>query len=175
MRGWRRRTVGAALVATAACATTLVGQSARESRSESGTDPCSLASNEEFQQAHGVDPRIGIIPDVPVKTEMSWGPHCDYTGGAITLYTKKSPAEDLDRLLTLTKADKERVAVAGLGKRAFFTVVYPDNVYKRQGLLAVYLGPRVVSFTMDAHHGEPIGATKPRLETLAKLVLPRLQ
>jgi hypothetical protein len=136
---------------------------------------CSLATNEEFQQAYGVDPRIGIIPDEPTATEMVWGPHCDYTAGSITLFTKKSPSAELDRVLEMSKADKQRVPVQGLGDRAFFTVIYPDDKYRRAGLLAVFVGTRIVAITMDAHEAKPAEATRPKLEGLAKLVLPRLR
>jgi hypothetical protein len=58
---------------------------------------------------------------------------------------------------------------------AFFMIPYPNDEYKRLGLLAVYAGPRVVQLTLDANGKEPIEATRPRLERLAKLVLPRLR
>ncbi|HKU59941.1 MAG TPA: hypothetical protein VJQ44_01895 [Gemmatimonadales bacterium] len=86
-----------------------------------------MATGEEFQRAYGVDPRIGILPSSPEVTQMSWGPHCDFPDGSIDLFTKKSPSADLDRVLALTKAPKQRTPVAGLGKRAFFTEVYPGD------------------------------------------------
>ncbi len=164
MRGWWRWTVGPAMLASAVCATTLAAQ-----------EVCSLASNEEFQQAYEFDPRLGIIPDTPVQTEMVWGPHCDYQGGSITLFTKKSPSAELERVLGLAKADKQRVPVQGLGQRAFYTVIYPGDKYREQGFLAIFLGPRILTFSMDARHEEPVEATRPRLERLAKLVLPRVK
>jgi hypothetical protein len=39
----------------------------------------------------------------------------------------------------------------------------------------VHAGPRVLQLILDAHRSEPIEATRPRLEKLARLVLPRLQ
>jgi hypothetical protein len=54
-------------------------------------------------------------------------------------------------VLTLTNATKQRTPVQGLGQRAFFTVVYPDDKYRRAGLLAVFTGPRIVTMNMDAH------------------------
>ncbi len=102
---------------------------------------------------------------------MGWGWHCDYSPGSITLFTKSS---ELDRVLTMSKAETRRDPVPGLGQRAFFTVVYPDNKYKRAGLLAVFVGPRIVVLTMDPDEGKP-DETKPKLEGLAKLVLPRLK
>jgi len=68
-----------------------------------------------------------------------------------------------------------RQPVSGLGQRAFFTVIYPDDENRRRGFLAVYAGPRIVTFSMDAHANESIEATRPRLESLARLVLPRLK
>ena len=50
----------------------------------------------------------------------------------------------------------------------------PNNKYNRIGLLAVYAGPRVLQLVLDAQGEEPIEATKPRLERLARLVLPRV-
>ena len=170
MRGWWRWTVGG-MMATAVCFGPLAAQAAPAA----GSDVCSLASSEEFQQAQGVDARIGIIPDDPVATEMVWGPHCDYSPGSIDLFTKKTPSAELDRVLTLTKAVKQRDPVKGLGDRAFFTVVYPDDQYRRRGFLAVFMGPKVVTFSMDPKGDEPVEATRPKLEGLAKLVLPRVK
>jgi hypothetical protein len=164
---------GGMLAAVVGC--TARAAEATPKRGDTTTDVCSLATNEEFQQAYGVNPQIGIIPDEPTATEMVWGPHCDYTAGSITLFTKKSPGAELDRVLAMSKADKQRVTVQGLGDRAFFTIIYPDDRHRRAGLLAVFVGPRIVTFTMDAHEDKPVDATRPRLESLAKLVLPRLQ
>jgi hypothetical protein len=135
-------------------------------------DVCSLATSEEFQRAHGVDPRIGILPDTPVYTEMSWGPHCDFSYGAIDLF---SSTKELDRVLGLVQAPKERVPVSGLGKHAFFTVVYPGDQYRERGLLAVDTGSKLIALSMDHDANEPVADTRPKLEALAKLVLPRLK
>lgn len=175
MHGWWRWTVGPAMMASAVCSTALTAQAAPAGGGESGTDVCSLASDAEFQQASGVDPRIGIIPNEPVATEMVWGPHCDYSDGSIDLFTKKTPSAELDRVLELTKGGKQRVPVEGLGERAFFTTIYPDDEYRRRGFLAVFLGPRIVTFSMDPFQDESLEATRPKLERLAKLVLPRLE
>jgi hypothetical protein len=135
-------------------------------------DVCSLATSEEFQRAHGVDPRIGILPDTPTYTEMSWGPHCDFSQGAIDLFTS---SKELDRVLGLVQAPKERAPVAGLGKHAFFTVVYPGDKYRERGLLAIDTGSKLIALSMDHDDNEPVAATRPKLEALAKLVLPRLK
>jgi len=142
----------------------------------SAQNVCTLATSAEFNQAYGVDPGIPDIPSDPMATDMSWGPHCDYSGGSIDLFQTKSPGEELDRVLGLMEAGKQpRVPVSGLGQRAFFTVIYPDDENRRRGLLAVYAGPRIVTFSMDGHSNEAIEATRPRLEGLAKLVLPRVK
>ena len=154
------------MLASAVYSTSVTAQSAPAG------DVCSLATSEEFQKAHGVDPRIGILPDTPEATQMVWGSHCDYAPGSITLFTKSS---ELDRVLAMSKAEKRRDPVSGLGQRAFFTVVYPDDKYRRAGLLAVFAGPRIVAITMDADEGKSADETKPKLENLAKLVLPRLK
>ena len=54
-------------------------------------------------------------------------------------------------------------------------MVYPDDKYRRAGLLAVFTGPRIVTMNMDAHGDKSPEETLPRLERLAKLVLPRLK
>ncbi|HEX3275431.1 MAG TPA: hypothetical protein VHR43_11285, partial [Gemmatimonadales bacterium] len=163
----RWRWTGLVMISSAMCATRLAAQSA--------ADVCALATNEEFQRAYGVDPRIGIIPDDPTPTEMVWGPHCDFSAGSMDLFTKKSPPAELDRVLALTKAEKQRVPVSGLGQKAFFTVIYPDDQYRRAGLLAVFLGPKILTITMDAHQNKVASETRPGLETLAKLVVPRVK
>lgn len=158
------------MVAAASCSISLAV------RAEPANDVCSLATDVEFQQAQGVDPRIGIITtDPPVLTEMVWGPHCDYSPGAIDLFTKKQPEAELERVLGLTNGGKQRLPVQGLGERAFFTTVYPEDEYRRRGLLAIFLGHRILVVTMDPVGDEPLEATRPRLEGLAKRVLPRLE
>jgi hypothetical protein len=77
-------------------------------------------------------------------------------------------------MLKAAKVDK-RVPVQGVGDKALFTIIYPDDKYRRAGLLAVTVGPRIVALTMDAHADEPAGDTQPKLESLAKLALPRLK
>jgi hypothetical protein len=158
------------MMVTAVSPTALTAQAAAE------VDVCSLATDAEFQTAQGIDPRIGIIPgDPPVLTEMVWGPHCDYSPGSIDLFNKKSPEAELNRVLEQTKGGKQRTPVQGLGQRAFFTTVYPDDQYRRRGLLAIYLGDRILAITMDPEGDEPLEATKPKIEGLAKLVMPRLK
>ena len=134
MRGWWRWALPLGMMTTAMCSTVVTAQAAP------GTDVCSLATDVEFQKAQGINPAIGIIPtDPPVLTEMVWGPHCDYSPGSIDLFTKKSPEAELERVLTLTEGGKTRVPVQGLGQRAFFTTFYPDDKYRRRGLLAISL------------------------------------
>jgi hypothetical protein len=173
MRGWLRWNVGHGLIAGAVWSTALGAQTAPAGKGWSG-DPCALASEAEFQQAQGINPQIGIIPNRPVPTDMVWGPHCDYSTGSIDLFTQKSPAAELERVLGLTKASKQRDPVPGLGQRAFFTVVYPGDEYRQRGLLAVFMGPRIVTLTLDPSNDESPESTRPKLEGLAKLVVPRL-
>jgi hypothetical protein len=165
---WWKWTIGPALMASTVCSTALTAQAAPGVAS----DVCSLASDAEFQEARGVHPQIGIIPHDPVATQMFWGPHCDYSVGSIDLFTKES---ELERVLTLTKAEKQRAPVSGLGQRAFFTIVYPDDEHRRRGFLAIFGGPRIVTLTMDDRDDLPAAETRPRLEQLAKLVLPRIK
>jgi hypothetical protein len=172
MREWWRWMVGSGLMASAVWSTALTAQSAPAG---SGNDVCSLTTYQEFQRAHGINPQIGLIPDDPVATEMVWGPHCDYADGSIDLFTKKSPSSELERVLTLTKGGKQRVPVQGLGQRAFFTTIYPDDKYRRRGFLAVFIGPRILTLSMDPQGDEPLETTRPKLEGLAKLVLPRVK
>jgi hypothetical protein len=175
LTAWSGEAASSAVMPMALSAIMLIAQSALAAGPGAGNDACSLATNEEFQRAHGIDPRIGIIKEAPTPTEMVWGPHCDYTGGSIDLFTKKSPPAELERVLTLMKADKQRAPVEGLGQKAIFTVIYPDDQYRRAGLLAVFAGPKILVITMDAHQNKAAADTRPRLEGLAKLVLPRLK
>lgn len=171
MRGGWKWIVVPGVLARVVWAATLTAQAAPAA----GVDVCALATGEEFQKAHGINPVIGLLPDTPQATEMTWGPHCDYNDGAIDLFIKKSPSAELDRVLTLTQGGKQRTPVQGLGQRAFFTTIYPDDQYRRRGFLAVFLGPRIVTFSMDPQGSEPLEATWPKLESLAKLVVPRVK
>ena|SRR5690349_4882467 len=169
-REWRC-TVVAAMLARVVWAAALTAQATPAA----GSDVCALASSEEFQKAHGINSAIGLLPDTPQATEMTWGPHCDYSNGSIDLFVRKTPSAELDRVLTLMQGGKQRTPVQDLGQRAFFTTVYPDDQYRRRGFLAVFLGPRVVTFSMDPQGSEPLEATRPKLESLAKLVVPRVK
>ena len=103
------------------------------------------------------------------------GSHCDYDGGSIRVFQGKSAAANFESTLKTYKADKApRTPVSGIGDKAYFLVPFPDDQYRRLGLLAVHSGPTVVQLILDAKPGEPIEATRPRLEKLAQLVLPRL-
>jgi hypothetical protein len=154
----------------------LVMQTAPAGQRASGKNVCELATTAEFEQAYGADPSGPDLSSDPVATDMSWGPHCDYSGGSIDLFQTKPPEKQLDYVLGEMEAGKQpRLPVAGLGERAFFTTIYPGDKYRERGFLAVYAGPRIVTFSMDAQANEPIEATRPRLEHLAKLVLPRVK
>jgi hypothetical protein len=103
------------------------------------------------------------------------GSHCDYDGGSIRVYQGASAAANFESTLKAFGAEKApKTPINGIGDRAIFIIPYPDDPYKRRGLLAVYAGPRVIQLTLDAKGGEPIEATRPRLERLARLVLPRV-
>jgi hypothetical protein len=164
MRGRRTWIIAPVVLATLAFAGTLAAQ-----------DPanvCSLSTSEEFQRAYGIHPQIGLLPDTPEFTAVTWGQHCDYANGAIDLFTS---SKELDRVLGLTKALKDRAPVPGLGKRAFFTVVYPGDPYRERGLLAIDTGSRLLAISMDRKEGEPVATTRPKLEGLARLVVPRVK
>ena len=136
-------------------------------------DACTLATNAEVARIAEERPDIAQYWSAPVAS--FGGSHCDYDGGSIRVYQGGSAAADFEGTLRAVGADKApRTPVSGIGDRAYFLIPYPDDPYKRLGLLAVHTGPRVVQLTFDAKGGEPIEATRPRLERLAQLVLPRL-
>ena len=139
----------------------------------SALDACTLATNAEVSQAAEVRPEIAKYWSAPVA---SFGnSHCDYDGGSIRVYQGKAAAANFESTLKAFGAGKApRTPVAGIGDRAYFLIPYPDDEYKRLGLLAVHSGSTVVQFILDAHGTEPIEATRPRLERLARLVVPRL-
>jgi hypothetical protein len=140
----------------------------------SSLDACTLATNAEVSEIAEEKPEFAKYWPAP---ETSFGgAHCDYGGGSIRVYQGKAPAADLESTLKAFKAEKApRVPVHGVGENAFFMIPMPDDKYNRLGLLAVYAGPRVVQLTLDARGDEPIEATRPRLERLAGLILPRLR
>jgi hypothetical protein len=169
MRAARRWTIPSAMIASALCSTPLVAQS-----KGSGVDVCALATDEEFQRAQGLHPQLGVLHlDPPVLTEMVWGPHCDYSPGSIDLFMHKSPKAELERVLKLTEGGKQRTPVQGLGRPAFFTTIYPDDQYRNRGFLAIDMGNRILTISMDPRDSETNESTRPRLEELAKLVLAR--
>jgi hypothetical protein len=134
---------------------------------------CALATNEEVQKVAEVDPMFARFWQPPEALGQS---RCEYSGGSLEVYGGKSPEAAFERTLETFKAQKEpRVPVAGLGDRAFFMIPKPNDPNQRIGLLAVYAGPRVVVLTLDAHGKEPVAAVRPRLESFARLVLPRIR
>ena len=175
MHAWPSRMTRSVFIRMAVLVLAAIARSSLAAGAGTGNDACALSTNEEFQRAYGIDPRIGIIRNDPTPTEMVWGPHCDYSGGSIDLFTKSSPPAELERVLTMMKSDKQRAPVDGLGQKAFFTVIYPDDQYRRAGLLAVFAGPKILVITMDAHQNKAPAETRPRLESLAKSLLPRLK
>ena len=168
MRGRWTGTIASVVLATAG-STPLGAQSAG-----SAIDVCAWATDEEFQRAQGLHPQLGVLPaDPPVLTQMNWGPHCDYGPGSIDLITHQSPKAEFDRILKLMEGGKQRVPVAGLGKPAFFTTIYPNDKYRNRGVIAIDLGSRILAVSLDARDDETTEATRPKLEPLAKLVLSR--
>jgi hypothetical protein len=152
----------------------LAMRTAPAGKSAASFDACQLATNAEVSQIAEEKPEFARF--WPAPEASLGGSHCDYGGGSIRVYQGKAPAAALDATLKSFKADKEpRVPVPGIGDKAFFMIPMPDNKYNRLGLLAVYAGPRVVQLTLDAQGDEPIESTRPRLERLARLVLPRLR
>lgn len=137
-------------------------------------DACTLASNAEVSRIAEAQPEIAKYWSAP--TASFGGSHCDYDGGSIRVYRGKNAAASLESTLKSFKADNQaRVPVSGVGDKAFFMVPFPGDKYKRLGLLVVHAGPDVLQLTLDSHGEEPVEATRPRLEQLARLVLPRLR
>ncbi len=137
-------------------------------------DACTLASNAELSQIAEEQPEIAKYWSVP--TASFGGSHCDYDGGSIRVYRGKHAAAALESTLASFKAEAgPRVPVSGVGDKAFFSIPFPNDPYKRLGLLVAYVGPDILQLTLDAQGDEPIEATRPRLERLARLVLPRLR
>ena len=151
----------------------LAMRAAPAGKSTASFDACQLATNAEVSQVAEERPDIAkfwLAPEASLG-----GAHCDYDGGSIRVYQGKASGAALESTLKAFKADKEpRVPVGGIGDKAFFMIPVPNNKYNRIGLLAVYAGPRVLQLVLDAQGEEPIEATKPRLERLARLVLPRV-
>ena len=136
-------------------------------------DVCTLATNAEVAQAAEEPPELAQYWSAPVASLGN--SHCDYGGGSIRVYQGKNAAASFESTLKAFKAEKApKTPVSGIGDRAYFMIPYPDDQYKRLGLLAVHTGSRVVQFILDARGTEPIEATRPRLERLAQLVVPRL-
>jgi hypothetical protein len=176
MRKWCQTTIltGAACVALT---TALSAQSASSAKRGGPFDACTLATNAEFQQASEVKPELARFWSAPEP--VYGGMACQYGKGLIQVYEPSagsSAAAGLERTLKIFKLEKEaRLPVQGLGDRAFFAEIYPDDQYRRAGLLAVYVGQRVVTLFMEPNHNERLALTRPRLERLAKVVLPRLR
>jgi hypothetical protein len=151
----------------------LAMRGAPSGKSATSFDACMLATNAEVSQIAEEKPELAKFWSAPEAS--LGGTNCQYGGGSIQVYRGKDPAAALEATLKAFKADKApRVPVRGIGDKAFFMIPMPNDQYNRFGMLAVYAGPRVVRVILDAQRGEPIDATRPRLERFARLVLPRL-
>lgn len=152
---------------------TAVAASGGSGGSTAPIDACTLATNAEVAEAAEERPEIAQYWSAPVA---SFGnSHCDYDGGSIRVYQGKNAASNFESTLKAFGAEKApKTPVSGIGDRAYFIIPYPDDPYKRLGLLAVHSGSTVLQLIFDAKGDEPIEATRPRLEALARLVLPRL-
>ena len=138
------------------------------------SDACMLATNAEVGQIAEEKPEFVKVWSAPAAS--LGGSNCQYGGGSIQVYRGQAAGAALESNLKAFKADKEpRTPVSGIGDKAFFMIPIPNNPYNRLGLLVVYAGPWVLQLTLDANGEEPIAATRPRLERLARLVLPRLR
>ena len=177
MHGWWTSKVVPGMTASVAIATALAAQATPVARREATLDACTLATNAEVQQVAEEKPELAKFWTAPMT--LAGGMRCEYSGGSLEVYEAQkgtTAAQSLERTLEVFKVNKEpRVPVQGIGERAFFMIPKPNDEYQRIGLLAVYAGPRVITLTLDAHAGEPLEATRPRLERFAKLVLPRLR
>lgn len=152
----------------------LAMRTAPAGNSTAAFDACLLATNAEFSEIAEEDPAIAKHWSAPEAS--SGGTNCQYDGGSIQVYRGKGAGDPVESMLKAVKADKlPRVSVSGLGDRAFFVIPKPNDEYNRFGMLAVYDGPRILRLILDAQGDESIDATKPRLERLARLVLPRLR
>lgn len=137
-------------------------------------DACTFATNAEVASAAEERPEIAQYWSAPVAS--FGGQHCDYDGGSIRIYQGASAAANFDATLKAFGAENApKTPVSGIGDRAVFIIPYRDDPYRRLGLLAVYAGSNVVQLTLDARGSEPIEATRPRLERLARIVVPRVQ
>lgn len=160
--------------ASVALATGLAAQTAPAANRGQTLDACALATNAEVLQVAEEKPELAGFWQDPEP--VLGGKRCEYSGGSIDVYAGATAAADLERSLKTFHIDKEpRTPVSGIGSRAFFMVPYPGDDNRNLGLLVVYAGQRVLALTLDAHHREPVTATRPRLERFAKLVLTRLQ
>ena len=152
----------------------LAMRAAPATKSAATFDACQLATNAEFSEIAEERPEIAKFWSAPEAS--LGGSNCQYDGGSIQVYHGKASAAALESTLKAFKADKEpRTPVPGIGDKAFFMIPMPNNEYNRFGLLAVYAGDRVLRLVLDAQGDESIEATKPRLERLARLALPRLR
>ncbi|MGE0443319.1 MAG: hypothetical protein AB7L66_17105 [Gemmatimonadales bacterium] len=136
-------------------------------------DACALATKEEVARIAAIPAQFAQNLSVPESQLDGW--RCEFDGGSIQVYRGKSAEADFADMLKRMKVGHEpRTAVSGLGDRAFFMIPYPNDKYRRLGLLAVYQGSTILQLTIDANTGEELTVTKPRLQTLARLTLPRL-
>lgn len=174
MFAWMKWRAMPAIAAGLAVPAALAAQAARTT---APMDACALATTAEVQDAAETKPEMRRFASTP---EPAYGGrHCDYSDGSIEVYESNragTAAQSLDRTLKIFKIENQpRVPVQGLGDKAFFMIPFPDDDYRRAGMLFVYTGAKVLQLSLDAKPNERLELTKPRLERLAKLVLPRIK
>jgi len=132
---------------------------------------CSLITRADVKAATGREP----LREPEPAGQGGW--ICSVGTVELKLYTGANSWDAWESTLRNFKKDKEpRVPAAGLGERAYFLFLKPDNPSRdAAAILVAKSGEHTVVLSIDAAPGQAAEATRPALESLMKSVLARLR
>ncbi len=166
------------LAASSACA--LWAPLAAQTRASRGAEPdppdvCALVTHDEVKRL-SEDPMTKFWTE-PEAMMLRSGSVCQYSGGVIYLFSgSNSEASWNGMLKSFKQASQPKTPLSGIGDRAYLMYGKPDNEYQdRPAFVVATVGQHTVAVALFANGDEPVERVRPRVEALAKLLVPKLR
>jgi len=174
-------TVGLRIVTLATtCACTAWAPLTAQSRGSGGAgleapDVCALVSHDQVKKL-SEDPMTKFWSE-PEAMMLRGGSVCQYGGGVIYLFSGDNSEASWNGMLKAFKQDAQpRTPIGGIGDRAYLMYGKPQNEYQdRAAFVVATVGRHTVAMALFANGDEPLERVRPRVEALARLVVPKLR
>jgi hypothetical protein len=131
---------------------------------------CSVITRADVRKATGRDPFVEPEP----SGQGGW--ICNVGIGELKLYSGPASWDAWESTLKGFKKDKEpQIPATGIGERAYFLYLKPENKYQSSvAFLVAKSGNHTLALSLDAPEGKPAESMRPALESLMKTILARL-